>query len=160
MGSVQMKIGKIGFFWWLLFTMFSSASIFAQANATGWNAVESLAAGKRIFVETKAGETLVAKLASSDATSITLRHSGRSVRLGRDDVARIFTAARKSRIKRAFWGAAAGGGIGIALGIGLGIATKEPLLGAGGVLIGFPAGAAIGAATTGHKRGKLIYSSP
>lgn len=144
----------------ILFAAIFCFSVSVSAQAGDWDAVRSLKSGKNIIIEAGSGNVLNGKFSSATADSITFRTKGRSVTLGRADVSRVYLTRRKSAAKRALWGAAAGAGIGLGVGAVTVAATKgDPLIGAAGFLYGIPAGAVIGAVTTGRKRGDLIYST-
>ena len=125
-----------------------------------WGTVESLRQGTSLVVETKLGREVKGKLVNSSPDSIQLRARGKGITFTRDEIRNIFLTRRGSVLKRTLIGAAAGAGIGTAIGVGVTAATKsDGLAAAGGFLYGIPAGAAIGALTTGRKKGKLIYSA-
>lgn len=127
---------------------------FAQSD---WAAVRDLKAGTRVVIIERSGTETKARLTRADDMTVSL-DKGRTI--ARDAIARVYLTKRGSFLKRALIGAAAGAGIGMGIGAGVVAATKgDGLIAAGGFLIGIPAGAAIGAATTGTKRGRLIYSS-
>ena len=130
------------------------------ASAQDWSAVQGLEPGTRVHVTTKTGSELKGKINSATDSNAQLSVNGRILPLSKDEILTIHLTRRGSIAKRALIGAAAGAGIGAAVGAGAVAATKsDGLAAAGGFLYGIPIGAAIGAATTGHKRGKLIYSS-
>jgi hypothetical protein len=123
-----------------------------------WAAVRELKPGTRVVVVERNGSETKGRVSRAEDTALLL-DKGRTV--ARDSIARVYLTKRGSILKRALIGAAAGAGIGVAIGVGVTLATKsEGLAAAGGFLIGIPAGAAVGAATTGRKRGRLIYESP
>jgi hypothetical protein len=94
-------------------------------------------------------------------SALNLSNNGNSIALNQDEISEVHLGKKSSRIKRAFIGV----GIGAAVGFGVGglysIATKgDGLAAAGGLILGLPIGAGIGAATSGKvRRGKLIYKS-
>ena len=123
-----------------------------------WAAVRELKSGTRVMIVENSGAETKGRVLRSDDISIVL-DKGRT--LGRDSIARVYLTKRGSMLKRALIGAAAGAGIGAAVGAVVVVATKtDGLAAAGGFLYGIPIGAAVGAATTGRKRGRLIYQSP
>ena len=135
--------------------LFIVSGCFAQAD---WSAVRELKPGTRVVVVERSGAETKGRVSRSDDAVIIL-DKGRAI--SRDSIARVYLTKRGSILKRALIGAAAGAGIGVAIGVGVTAATKgEGLAAAGGFLIGIPAGAAVGAATTQRKRGRLIYESP
>jgi len=142
-----------------LFLLLIAPAALAQAN--DWGAVESLQARTRVVIETKSGSTLKGRISSVSASSVNFERGGRAVSIDRSDVSRVYLTKRGSAWKRAFWGAAIGLGVGVALGVASEASSGDGdgLAGLAGVLYGAPAGAAIGAATTGRKRGQLIYYS-
>lgn len=129
-------------------------------SAQDWSAVQGLKPGTRVYVTTKAGTELKGKIDSVTDSNAQLRINGRIVPFNKDAILTIHLTRRGSIVRRALIGAAAGAGIGAAVGVGVVAATKsDGLAAAGGFLYGIPIGAVIGAATTRHKRGRLIYSS-
>lgn len=135
--------------------LFIVSGCFAQSD---WSAVRELKPGTRVVVVERNGLETKARVSRVDDASVVL-DKGRTI--ARDSIARVYLTKRGSVLKRTLIGAAAGAGIGVAIGVGVTLATKgEGLAAAGGFLIGIPAGAAVGAATTGRKRGRLIYESP
>ena len=143
----------------LFIVLFAFASVTAQASISDWANVESLSARKSVIIETVSGATLKGRINSVDTDTVVINSKGRSVSIQRTDVQRVYLTKRGSIVKRALIGAAAGAGIGTAIGVIGTVATKDPLVAAGGFIFGIPAGAAIGAMTAGRKRGELIYSS-
>jgi hypothetical protein len=133
---------------------------FSQSTLSSWSAVESIRAGTTVVIETKSGGTLKAQIASVEPDSVAVRQNGGTTSVPKADVYRVYLTRKGSVLKRAFWGAAAGAGIGVAVGAAITAATKsDGLAAAGGFLYGIPAGAAIGALSTGRKRGELIYQA-
>ena len=131
----------------------------AYAQTNDWGRVERLKKGTTLYVSLINGSEVKGKVASVAADSIALVRDGRSTSIARADIARVYRAKRGSILKRTLIGAAAGAGVGMLVGAGVVAATKgDGLIAAGGFLYGIPAGAAIGAATAGKKRGELIYS--
>jgi hypothetical protein len=123
-----------------------------------WGTVRDLKPGTRVVVVERSGVETKGRVGRSDDEALFLE-KGRTIE--RDSIARVYLTKRGSILKRALIGAVAGAGIGVAVGVGVTAATKgDGLAAAGGFLIGIPAGAAVGAATTGRKRGRLIYESP
>lgn len=142
--------------------IFGALFLFAAVcvSAQDWSAVQGLKPGSRVYVTTKAGSELKGKIGSVTDSIAQIRVDGRLVPLNKDEILTIHLSRRGSIVKRALIGAAAGAGIGTAVGVGVVAATKsDGLAAAGGFLYGIPLGAAVGAVTTGNRRGKLIYSS-
>jgi hypothetical protein len=134
--------------------LFLTYGCFAQSE---WTSVRELKAGTRVVVVERSGAESTGRVARVDDIALTL-DKGRAI--SRDSVARLYLTKRGSIMKRALIGAIAGAGIGTALGVIATVATKsDGLAAAGGFLYGIPVGAAIGAATVGRKRGRLIYES-
>ena len=135
--------------------LFIVSGCFAQSD---WGSVRELRGGTRVVIVERSGAVTKGRVSRSDDAAVFL-DKGRTI--GRDSIARVYLTKRGSILKRALIGAAAGAGIGVAIGVGVTAAAKgDGLAAAGGFLIGIPAGAAVGAATTGRKRGRLIYESP
>lgn len=142
-----------------IFLLFGS-HVFAQSQANDWSAVESLRSRTNVILEIAGGGTIKGKVVSVNLTAINLTQKGRSVAINRNDVQRVYLTRRKSVLSRTLLGAAAGAGIGFGIGGLVAVATKgNGLAAAAGFLYGIPAGAVIGALTTGRKRGELIYYS-
>lgn len=138
-----------------LLLLFLSVGCFAQSD---WSSIRDLKPGTRVVVVERSGAESKGRVTRADDTTVLL-DKGRTI--SRDSIARVYLTKRGSILKRALIGAAAGAGIGTAVGVIVTVATKsEGLAAAGGFLIGIPAGAAVGAATAGRKRGRLIYESP
>lgn len=130
----------------------------SPASAQSWDSIESLKPNTRIILINKRGDELKGKLGVVTSNNLELRRDGKTSVFAKDDVQSIYLTRRGSMLKRALIGAAAGAGVGVAIGVAVTVATKgDGLAAAGGFIYGIPAGAAIGAATTGRKRGKLIY---
>lgn len=143
----------------LFFAAASTSS--AQASANDWSALESLKSGSKVIVLTKSGRELNGKLLKTSSTGIEVKSGSTATAITRDDVQTVHRSRRGSMLKRALIGAAAGAGIGVAVGGIVAVATKSNgLAAAGGFLYGIPIGAVVGAATTGRKRGELIYNAP
>jgi len=135
--------------------LFLSSGCFAQSD---WAAVRDLKPGTRVLIVERSGAETKGRVSRVDDLSIVLQKGGTS---DRHSIARVYLTKRGSMLKRALIGAAAGAGIGTAIGAAVVVATKsDGLAAAGGFLYGIPVGAVIGAATTGRKRGRLIYESP
>jgi hypothetical protein len=131
-----------------------------QSRDDQWNRLASISSGTRLVVDQDGTKALKGRFVRSTGQTLTLRTGGREIDLPRDAVSAVYRARRSSRLKRGLIGALAGAGAGLLFGAVAVAATKgDPLIGAGGVLIGIPAGAVIGAASGGGtKKGELIYS--
>jgi hypothetical protein len=135
--------------------LFIVSGCFAQSD---WASVRDLKSGTRVVIVERTGAETKARVSRADDTTVFL-DKGRTI--ARDSIARVYLTKRGSILKSALIGAAAGAGIGTAIGVGVTVATKgDGLAAAGGFLVGIPVGAAVGAATVGRKRGRLIYESP
>lgn len=138
------------------FLLFIAAPVCAQ----DWSAVSVLKPGTRVYINARNGKEVKGKIVAVSDAALDIRSNGKNVSIGRGDVLTIHLARRGSILKRALIGAAAGAGIGAGVGAGVVAATKsDGLAAAAGFLYGIPIGAVVGAATTGHKRGELIYSA-
>ena len=144
-------------------TLIFSALLFfvaAPAAAQDWSALTRLEPGTRVYLTTRSGNELNGRIVAVSDASVELRVRGRNSSVARNDVLTVHRSRRGSFLKRTLIGAAAGAGIGAGVGAAVVAATKsDGLAAAGGFLLGIPAGAVIGAATTGRKRGELIYSA-
>ena len=146
----------------LIFTAVALAgqsSIAAQNPQNEWSRVQQVAKGSSVIIQTKDRRALQGKVVAVSPDSIALIYDGNQFSLPADSVQTVHRARSGSRLKRAFYGGLIGGAVGVAaLGAYTVAAKADPLTAAGGVLFGVPAGAAIGAATSGKKsRGELIY---
>ena len=142
--------------------LLSVALLFIVAPICGqnWSAVTRLKPGTRIYLVTRNGDEMKGKVVSVSDRAVDLRVNRRNLSVVKDNILTIHLARRDSPLKRALIGAAAGAGIGVVMGVGVTAATKsDGLAAAAGFLYGIPVGAVVGAATAGHKRGKLIHSS-
>jgi len=136
--------------------LFSYAAL-GQSN--DWQAVTDLKPGTRVIVTERSGAETKGRIRAADDNSIAIERGGKRISVSRTSIDRVYLAKRGSVLKRALIGAAAGAGIGATIGAGVTIVTKgNGLEAAGGFLYGIPTGAAVGAATTGTKRGRLIFS--
>lgn len=127
-------------------------------GTTGWDGVLALRSSTRIIVELDGAKPVTGRLVSASVDEVLLDVKGRQTEFKRDSISRIWFASRRSRTKRAFLGALIGAGSGFLIGAAIVAADRsDPLIGAAGVLYGIPAGAVIGAATAGTKKGPLIY---
>jgi len=143
----------------LLAAAFLCISVNAQTD--DWDRLNSIRTGSSVIVGLRNGQNLRGKLRGVSADRLDLSTGGKVVAIPKADVKSVHRAKRGSMIGRALIGAAAGAGIGLGGGAILVAASKDPLAGVAGILIGVPAGAVIGAATTGKgKRGELLYFAP
>ena len=124
-----------------------------------WDRLLSLSPGTTLIVDQERRKAAKGAFVRTNSQALTLRSNGREFDLARDTVSAVYLGRRSSRFKRGIIGALAGAGAGMLIGVVGVVATKgHPLIAAGGILIGIPAGAAIGAATGGGtKKGELIY---
>jgi hypothetical protein len=138
----------------------ASQAVNGQNRDDQWNRLASLSSGTRLVVDQNGKKSLKGRFVRATDKMLTLKTGGREIDLSRDTVSAVYRGKRSSRIKRGLIGALAGAGAGLLVGAVAVAATKgDPLIGAGGFLIGIPAGAVIGAASGGGtKKGELIYS--
>ncbi len=142
-----------------IFLLAAASNGFTQATDERWRSVEVLNSGTKLIIETDASTPIIGKFSSANGQTLKIRRGGKVIDIPRATVAAIYSARSPSRWKRGLIGALAGAGAGLLVGGVMVAATKgDPLIPAGGVLIGLPVGAAIGAATGKTKRGALIYS--
>lgn len=128
-----------------------------------WTAIQALAAGTKLEIETKAGKRLKGKLNTASDTTIALFHNNTTVNLNRDEIQRIYRLSGGSRATSTAIGVAVGAGAGAgisaaALGATSGSDNTTGIL-ATGILIGTGIGAALGAALGKGSRRVLIYES-
>lgn len=135
--------------------LFFATPVFAQ----DWTPVSRVKPGTQIYLTQRNGSEYKGRIVAVADSHIELRVRDRNVSIGRDQVLTIHLARRGSILKRTLIGAAAGAGIGMGVGAAVVASTKsDGLVAAGSFLYGIPIGAVVGAATTGHKKGRLIYS--
>lgn len=148
----------------VILSLFAQSMISASVGTdSDWNSVLSLSPGVRLIVQLKGGSQLKGRLRSADEGTLSIETGGRSTRIPKDEVHRVFLGKRGSLTKRALIGGAIGFGIGIGAGVLYERNSPDPdgLAAAGGMLYGVPVGAAIGAlASGGTKKGTLIYEAP
>ena len=142
-----------------LFLTFAS-SVLAQSSDDRWRGLADLKPGTRIVIDQDGREPFKARFASSTDQTLSVTSKGNRVDIDRGTISALFLGRKGSKTKRGLIGALAGAGAGLLFGAVTVAATKgDPLIGAGGVLIGIPVGAAIGVATAGGtKKGDLLYS--
>ena len=128
------------------------------AAQDSWDRLASLGQGTKVVVERSIGGRVKGRFALATADTLSVESGGRRVEIAKADVTSVHLTRRSSRVKRGLIGALAGAGAGVLVGVVAGVAGKaDPLVPAGGFLIGIPAGAAIGAAMGGSKKGELVY---
>lgn len=141
----------------LLFVLLVPALGYAQ---TDWVEVETLRPKTSVIVTSRTGAEIKGKISSVSAGQIKISSNSQIISVNRDDISTVHLTRRGLRLKRALIGAAVGAGVGFGVGGIITATTKsDPLAAAGGFLYGIPIGAAVGAATAGKKRGRLIYSN-
>lgn len=139
--------------------LFLIGSANAQPRDEQWNSLGSLPSGTRLLIERDGFRPLKAKFAAADGRTLSVTSGGKPVAIPRGEISAVYLGKRSSRIKRGMIGALAGAGAGFLLGgVAAAVGKTDPLLAAGGFLIGMPVGAVIGAASGGVRRGELIYS--
>ena len=140
----------------ILLLALSSAG-FAQSVGS-WGNLAVLSPGIGLVVEGDGGKTVKGKFSRATVSSLFLLKDRREIEIRREEVSAVYFTRKSSRAKRAVVGGLAGAGAGLLIGVVTVAATKgDPLIGAGGVLFGIPAGAAIGAVTGGTRKGELVY---
>jgi hypothetical protein len=142
----------------------AAPSVFAQTAVVhgDWAAVEALAAGTSVRVETMSGDTLNGKLSGVTDEALTLRHSGKPVVLNRNNIRRVYRREGSPRLRGALVGAAVGGTIGFGTGLGFYLPARNDIVGAvvpGFTIMGALAGAGIGAAFGRGTDKVLIYEA-
>lgn len=128
-----------------------------------WAAIQTLAAGSSLRIETKTGERIEGKLSNFSDTALTVVRKGKTLNLDRDDVQRVYRRGSGARLKSAL--------IGTGVGAGLGVGAAAATLGATGgsdetsavfgtfTVIGAGIGGALGAALGMGSKPKLIYEA-
>jgi uncharacterized protein YqgC (DUF456 family) len=153
---------------WLASTLalMVSPCVSAQGTRGNWQAVQSLAPGTELIVETKGRETIKSYLSRASDTTLDLtRMDGNAaVSLGRDSVRRVYLARRRSKSRAAKIGAWIGAGAGLGLAFAVAAKVGKNSDAAPGVMLfpvyGAGAGALVGAATGGKvRKGQLIYEA-
>lgn len=138
----------------------------AQGARGNWQAVQSLAPGVELVVETKGRETVKSYLSRASDTTLDLTRmdSGGVVSLRREEVRKVYLARRRSKSRAARIGAWVGAGVGLGLAFAAAAKAGQNSDAAPGVILfpvyGAGAGALVGAATGGKvRKGQLIYES-
>ena len=139
--------------------LMGGVTVSAQVGNNDWSRVESLSSNTRLVVEMQAGQSIKGKLLSATPSVLNISRDGRPIVLQQQDIARVYIANKGSRFKSALIGAGVGAAVGIGISAAYVYATKgDPLIAAGGLLYGLPAGAAIGGLAGGKsKKGLLVY---
>lgn len=138
----------------------AASAVNGQNRDAQWNGLASLSTGTRLVIDQDGKKAVKGRFVRATDQVLTLKTGGREIGLPRDAVSAVYLGRRPSRVKRGLIGALAGAGAGLLVsGVVIAATKGDPLIGAGGFLIGIPVGAAIGAATAGgSKKGELIYS--
>ena len=138
----------------------ASSIVRGQDRDEQWRKLASLSPGARVVVDQDSARSIKARFLRAADDALTVQTGGREIALPRAAVSAVYLGRRSSRLKPALIGALAGAGGGLLVsGVVVAVTKGDPLIGAGGFLIGIPVGAAIGAATGGGtKKGELIYS--
>ena len=130
----------------------------AQTNDR-WNRLSTVGNKTRVIVEQDPGKAVKGRFARVNNEKLVLRVRGGEVDIPRDSITAVYSVRRSSRMKRGLIGALAGAGAGVGIGVAaVTLGGGDPLIAAGGFLIGIPVGAVIGAATAGSRKGELLYS--
>jgi hypothetical protein len=137
-------------------------AIQAQSGAlpSDWQAVKTLPGGARVRATLHGGETANGEFAAATDEALTILRDGRSTRIARKDVSRVYRMGRGSMGKRIAIGAAVGGGIGAAAGgafYSKGDYVKAVIPGM--ALIGAGAGALIGLLAGTRRTSVLVYAA-
>lgn len=143
-----------------LIALFINVAPAAAQTADGdWSRVENLRPNTSVFIQTKDGRELKAKISRAEPSSLAVRVDGRSTVIHRDSVEAIYGTRRGSRLKSALKGGLIGGLVGVGVLTIYTLAAKaDPLTAAAGIEFGVPLGAVIGAVSGGKKkRGELLY---
>lgn len=137
----------------------SQTSLNAQTSDEKWNRLTLLTPGTSLFVEGDGRRPVKGKLIRATGKSLILKTNGREIELRQDNISLVYYGRRPSRLKRGLIGALAGAGTGFLIGGIAAAGGADPLIAAGGVMVGIPAGAVVGIVTSGGMRkGELIYS--
>ena len=141
-----------------LFSLF--VDVRAQTSDERWRGLADLKPGTRIVVDQDGRGPLRVKFAGAADQTLAVMSEGKRVEIDRSAIAAVYLGRKSSKTKRGLIGGLAGAGAGLLISAVAVAATKgDPLIGAGGVLIGIPVGAAIGVATAGGtKKGELLYT--
>lgn len=130
-----------------------------QAPLDEWKRLTLLPSNTRLYVESDGRKPIKGRLLRVTDNGLTLRAGGRDVELPQATISAVYYGKRSSKLKRGLIGALAGAGAGVLIGGLAAAGGADPLVAAGGFIYGIPAGAAIGALTSGGiKKGELIYS--
>jgi len=128
-----------------------------------WAAVQAIAKGRKLVIETKNGERLEGKLSNTSDTGLELIRKNKTVSVAGTDIRRIYRLDGGSRVKAALIGGGIGAGVGAGAGAGVLSATggsdSAADFMAGMTLAIAGIGAAIGAIAGGQSKRTLIYES-
>ena len=147
----------------LILSCVSSSPTLAQTSqargAGAWDALESLATGKKLIAQLKNGETVEGRFVSVTETELMLYRGNLRIRLARADISRLYTLRGRSRANSALIGAGVGGAAGAGAGAAASASSDNgsgaliPLFGA----IGAGLGALICVLTGNRQERVLIY---
>ena len=157
------KVFSLAFALTLLLTQPPTLLAQEATSQQSWAAVEALAAGDKLRVETKSGEHIEGKHTELSDSALTLSRKGQTMSLNRTDIRRIYRLGGGSWVKSTL--------IGTGVGAGVGVGVAAAALGATGgsdetaafiaivSLLGAGIGAAVGAAAGKGAKRMLIYES-
>lgn len=150
----------------LALTMVTAAlpAALAQAAVGDWPAVQAVATGTALFVETKDGKAIQGTLNYVRGTTLSIYSNVNDVVLEQDAIRRVYLAKKRSRITTALIGA--GVGVGVGIGTGVAVANRDDRRSGANLaplsfgFAGLVGGAAVGALLGGRKRkGRLLYEA-
>lgn len=136
----------------------------AQDAMRDWPAVQAIATGTELFVETKDGKTIRGTLNYVRGTTVSLSSKVNDVVLEQNAIRRVYLAKTRSRTATALIGAGIGGAVGV--GSGIAVANSDDTsIGANFAplsfgFVGVVGGAVVGALLGGRQRkGRLLYEA-
>jgi hypothetical protein len=150
-----------------VFLLLSQPSLSLGQSASqqqDWTAIEALASGVKLLMETKNGKQLKGNFNNASNTTIVITRKNRTETINRDDIQKIYQlSSGGSRGKSTLIGAGVGAGVGaggaaIALGATGGSDDFSGIM-ARGILIGAGIGAVIGLLAGNGSKRTLIYES-
>jgi hypothetical protein len=149
-----------------VFLFFAQPSLLlgqSVSQTQDWAAVEALAPGVKLLVETKDGKQVKGKLKNVSAGALALDRKNRTENFNKDEIKIIYRLSNGSRAKSLLIGTAAGVGVGagaalIALGATGGSDDGTGIV-AAGTLIGGGVGALLGLVAGKGSRRTLIYEA-